>query len=195
MKVIIISVMIVFLTATGCAGFIRGPFSGRVINAETKKSIEGAVVLVKWNKRVVTGSPGGPTTYIQEIKETLTDINGEFYIEEYKGFTINPLAKIKDPEFLIFKPGYCVLPKSITMPSCKNMKPKENYYEALIKGGTLVKLPKLKTKEERRMVPIGPVGEKSDWKKQKLFIKAIREEWEFLTGKPAGDLYKIEGDD
>lgn len=192
MKTTLLSMIIILITATACAGFIRGPFSGRVIDAETKEPIEGAVVLVEWNKRVVTGSPGGPTTYLQEIKETLTNKNGEFYIEEYKGFTINPLAKIEDPEFLIFKPGYCVLPKTFSIPACNDMKPKENYYDALVKGGTLVELPRLKTREERRMVSVGPEGEKSDWKKQKQFIKLIRQEWEYITGKPAGDLYKVE---
>ncbi len=150
MKTIFLSVMIVLMTATGCAGFIRGPFSGKVIDSETKEPIEGAVVLVKWNKSVVTGSPGGPTSFIEEIKETLTDKKGEFYIEEYKGFTINPLAKIKDPEFLIYKPGYCAFPKTfVIIPACNGMKPRQNYYKALTGRGALVELPKLRTREER----------------------------------------------
>ncbi|MBI4837630.1 MAG: hypothetical protein HY806_00445 [Nitrospirae bacterium] len=188
MKAMLLSMIIVLMTATICAGFVRGPFSGKVIDAETKEPIEGAVVLVKWNKRVITGSPGGPATYIQEIKETLTNKEGEFYIEEYKGFTINPLAKIKNPEFLIYKPGYCVLPKTFFMPTCKEMKPKKNYYEAFVKG-EVAELPRLKTKEERLRAMPSPFGEDSDYKKQKLFIRLLNEENENLGLK--GE-YKIE---
>lgn len=58
----------------------------------------------------------------------------------------------------------------------------------------IVELPKLKTREERRATKPSPVGHDKDYKKQKQLIKLIREEWEYLTGEPAGDLYKIEED-
>jgi len=35
------------------------------------------------------------------------------------------------------------------MDACKDMKPKEDYYDAFVRGNTLVELPKLKTREER----------------------------------------------
>jgi hypothetical protein len=196
MKSVLLALVIVLFSATADAEFIRGPFSGKVIDAETKEPIEGAVVVVKWNKRVITGSPGGPATFLQEVKETLTNKDGEFYIEEYHGFTINPLAKIKNPEFLIFKPGYCAFPTTfVFIPACHEMKPKENYYEALVKGGTLIELPKLKTRDDRIKAKPGPFGQKKgDWEKQKLLIKAIREEWQYLTGKDPSKLYRWEDD-
>ncbi len=111
MKTVLIALMMVLFTATGCAGFIRGPFSGKVVDAETKEPIEGAVVLVVWNKAIY-GSPGGPLTYFEEAKETLTDKNGDFFIEKYNGVIINPLARIRDLDvrILIYKPGYCKFP-------------------------------------------------------------------------------------
>ncbi|MBI5676507.1 MAG: hypothetical protein HZC48_11920 [Nitrospirae bacterium] len=180
MKTIFLSLMIIVLfAATTCAEFIRGPFSGKVIDLETKEPIEGAVVVVIWWKRVITGSPGGPTTYLQDIKETLTDKNGKYYMEEYKGFTINPLATIKNPEFLIYKPGYCVLPESfVDIPACDNMKPRTNYYDALVKGGTLIELPRLKTREERlRANMISPTDNNKEWP---LLHKALDEENKLL---------------
>lgn len=39
-KTMLLSLIIVLFTATGCAGFVRGPFSGKVIDAETKEPIE-----------------------------------------------------------------------------------------------------------------------------------------------------------
>lgn len=56
----------------------------------------------------------------------------------------------------------------------------------------LIGLPKLKTREERIKVNVSPVGEKSDWRKQKEFIKAIREEWQSLYREDPRNLYKWE---
>ncbi len=111
MKTVLLSLIILLFTATGCAAFIRGPFSGKVIDAETKEPIEGAVVVVIWDKAIY-GSPGGPSSYFQDAKETLTDKEGNFYIEKYYGFTINPLARIRNASLslLIYKPGYIVFP-------------------------------------------------------------------------------------
>jgi hypothetical protein len=148
MKSILLSVIMVIITATGCASFERGPFSGRVIDLETREPIEGAVILVVWQKAIYL-SPGGPSTYFEEAKEALTDKEGKYHIDKYYGFTINPLAEMRDPEFLIFKPGYCVFPKGFGMASCNAMKPKDEYYDAFVKGGIIFELPKLKTREER----------------------------------------------
>ena len=71
MKTILLTAMIILLTTPACAGFVRGPFSGKVIDAETKEPIESAVVLVVWNKAIYL-SPGGPSTYFLAAKETLT---------------------------------------------------------------------------------------------------------------------------
>src|SRR3990167_5867866 len=57
MKTILLTAMIILLTTPACAGFVRGPFSGKVIDAETKEPIESAVVLVVWNKAIYL-SPG-----------------------------------------------------------------------------------------------------------------------------------------
>jgi hypothetical protein len=46
---------------TGCAG-LSVAFSGKVIDAETKEPIEGALIVVVWDKDVITGSPGGPSS-------------------------------------------------------------------------------------------------------------------------------------
>lgn len=177
MKTVFLSLMIVLLTAVGCAGFIQGPFSGKVIDAETKEPIEGVVVIVVWRKAIY-GSPGGPSTYFHEAKETLTDKNGDFYIEKYHGVVLNPLARIRDHDvsILIYKPGYCVFPSHMYFSKLPNS-PLKVGSDTLIKFFTkdrkginleeevfvdkavlsellkreviVVELPKVKTKEER----------------------------------------------
>ncbi|MFZ3090028.1 MAG: hypothetical protein WA240_05310 [Nitrospirota bacterium] len=177
MKTVLLSLIILLFTATGCAAFIRGPFSGKVIDAETKEPIEGAVVVVIWDKAIY-GSPGGPSSYFQDAKETLTDKEGNFYIEKYYGFTINPLARIRNASLslLIYKPGYIVFPShmyfskfpkspfKVSSPTLaklftkgkKDIKMEEEVVvdktalsELLTKEVTIVELPKVKTWLER----------------------------------------------
>ena len=59
-----------------------GPYRGKVIDAETKEPIEGAVVVVVWVNEVLKFYSGWPKaeTRFAETKEALTDKNGEFSI-------------------------------------------------------------------------------------------------------------------
>lgn len=179
----------------GSSGWIiyhESAFKGKVIDTETKEPIEGAVVVAIY--RIREYSFVESNTEVADVKEVLTDKNGEFYIPPHTFYSVYPVAKGEAPDFIIYKPGYSLFgylslhyfeyfPNS---PLRVDM-----YTRAeLFRKGITIDLLRLKTKEERRMAKPGPVGEKSDWKKQKQLIKLIREEWEFLTGKPAGDLYK-----
>lgn len=84
--------------------YSKPEFRGRIIDAETKESIEGAVVVVSYNKWNF-GGPGGGNTLPFDAKEMLTDKNGEFYFPSYTTL-IGPLSKVRHAEFIIFKPGY-----------------------------------------------------------------------------------------
>ncbi len=88
-------------------------YGGKVIDADTKEPIEGAVVVAVW--RETRGTITGPDTRFKYAKETLTNKNGEWYIvgpEGYEDKIIPGLLHIigvfvtKDPEFIIYKPGY-----------------------------------------------------------------------------------------
>lgn len=88
-------------------------FHGKVIDADTLKPIEGAVVLAIWRKtRAVLITS---TTDFKEAKEALTDKNGEWSITGPEGDedkTIPSLLysigvwKTLSPEIIIYKPGY-----------------------------------------------------------------------------------------
>ena len=78
----------------------RGPFEGRVVDAETQEPIEGAVVFVRWNKRHM-----GSRSTFYEAAEVLTDADGEFYIP--KKWSWNPWTNwVLDSSVIIFKAGY-----------------------------------------------------------------------------------------
>jgi hypothetical protein len=93
-------------------------FKGKVIDADTKQPIESAVVVASWLEERAT--PTGSISRLHDVKETLTDPNGEWVIEGPKGregddvtafFTlITGTYYARPPEFVIFKPGYCSWP-------------------------------------------------------------------------------------
>ncbi len=202
-------------------------FKGKVIDAETKEPIEGAVVVVLYDKATI-GLGAGALSSIINVREVLTDKEGMFRISSYTTI-IQPFSVEGEANFIIFKPGYGSFPYWRVSPPKNLMMYYENWrfidFEEFFSGefGTvkevwgkevwvmgavpqkikvtfgLVELPKLKTREERRKAKPSPVEDsehKSSWyyKKQKLLIKAIREEWQYLYGEDPGKLYRWEDD-
>lgn len=87
---------------TAEAGY-RGPFEGRVIDAETRQPIQGAVVFVEWLSG--TPTPAGRIDEFYDATEVLTDEQGYFRIEK-KG-SWNPWTNwMLKATGLIYKAGY-----------------------------------------------------------------------------------------
>lgn len=105
--VVLAVAVVLFSTGSACWGWLiyhKPEFRGRVVDAETKEPIEGAVVVVLYWKRYLMGGPGGPSSTIFNARETLTDVKGEFFFPSYT--TVTPLARETIVQFIIFKPGY-----------------------------------------------------------------------------------------
>lgn len=88
--------------ATGL--YSKPEFRGRVIDAETKQPIEGAVVVVLYYKMHLIGAPGGPSVRVMTAKETLTDKRGEFFLPSYS--TVMLISREIPIRFIFYKPGY-----------------------------------------------------------------------------------------
>jgi hypothetical protein len=58
-------------------------FKGKVIDADTKEPIEGAVVVASWLEE--RADIAGSTSELKDVKETLTDKNGEWMIKGPRG--------------------------------------------------------------------------------------------------------------
>lgn len=102
--------------------YSAGPWRGKVIDAETKQPIEGAVVALVWNRVYDCGV--GRYPYFQEAREVLTDKTGSFEIPAYvekrnksfwrskdlggdlKAGLICSGPIIRDPDFIVYKPLY-----------------------------------------------------------------------------------------
>lgn len=155
-------------------------FRGRVIDYDTKQPIEGAVVVASWLEARPTIS--GESTRLKDVKETLTDRNGEWSItgEEGQPHTEQPYYDFftgtyhtRPPSFIIFKPGYCSWPQGFYIESCQG-KIKSNGDFTVTKT---FELPKLTNREDRiRAQGISPPEGQGTGEKLVEFHRLINEE-------------------
>jgi hypothetical protein len=173
--VFVIIIILLFITTFSYAA----TFKGRVIDADTKEPIEGAAVVAHWREERATIA--GPSTKPKDVKEALTDKNGEWVIKGPGGREGGNLTAIftfltgihytKRPEFIIFKPGYCSWPNGFGIEACKEkIRPKGN---GEIMEGKTIELPKLTKREDRLDAQrVGPIYANSDDpKEEKIFLK------------------------
>jgi len=81
------------------------PFQGKVIDADTKEPIGGAVVLAVYHKS--TTSIAGSDTYPVDAQESMTDADGEFRMSA-KRVWFGKIEGWPRGNITIFKPGYGV---------------------------------------------------------------------------------------
>ncbi|MGV1100978.1 hypothetical protein ACUUL3_16405 [Thiovibrio sp. JS02] len=101
--------MVALLVLSGCAVSHKyGPYMGQVVDAETEKPIEGAVIYMEFY--TLSSNLAGLQSHFADTKEVFTDENGKFSLE-YRVSTIRP-GQVWDtlPRTYVFKPGYGVYP-------------------------------------------------------------------------------------
>jgi hypothetical protein len=169
------TIMVLSVFSSSCAVYHHyGPYYGKVVDTETKQSLEGAAVLVKCYTQ--SYGPGGSNDNYVDAQETVTDRNGEFRIPVFTIWTFRPLQNFASyVDFTIFKPGYGCYPE------CKGVQP------IFMPSGNLpskkyvtIELPKLKSREERAKMPS---VEDIPYEKQKIFLNLMNQEMEFLGTK------------
>lgn len=102
--VALVLVMVLAQTSQAVGLYKKPEFRGRIIDAETKQPIEGAVAVALYDKTPLIGGPGGPNDYIFHAEETLTDNKGEFRLPAYSTFLI--FSENVFVMFIFYKPGY-----------------------------------------------------------------------------------------
>jgi hypothetical protein len=157
-------------------------YRGKVIDTDSREAIEGAVVVIYWLKAWQTVS--GENTELKEVKETLTDRNGEWSIRGPKGEENDPhpyvsfflgFSYIREPSFIVFKPGYCSWPEGFSIEPCAGRLKPAGIGE--IVEGKAIELPKLIKGEDRlRALRPGPVGGEGALEKQREYIRLLNEE-------------------
>lgn len=167
----LISCSTVDTTSAGGPLISKPEFRGRVVDAESKEPIEGAVVVVMYWKSQIIGGPGGPDDTIVKVKETLTDSNGEFYFPNYTRMLL-PLSDDGGTDWIIYKPGYGSYPRfrhlifpvnlhlyGLEIWFSRNYGIKEEFNKngkSIIATYGEVELPRLTTRNDRRKSPSIP---------------------------------------
>lgn len=138
---------IAFSLLTGCTITHEfGPYSGKVIDAETNEPIEGAVVFLRFSTERY--SVGGFIGAYADALEVMTDSSGEFKVPTHRVITFRiPHRWEPHPNVIIFKPGYGCYPWHMGTTSRPQYKPK---WTLLADKYVTIILPRLKTVEERK---------------------------------------------
>jgi hypothetical protein len=141
------------------------PFEGKVIDTDTKKPIEGAVVLAVYYYE--TYSIAGSNSHLKDGQETLTDKKGEFKLPRTRRwFVLN--RGYPEGTLEIFKPGYGTLwhKKAKAVDDNKSWPTPGKYI--------VYELPKLRTKSERKTnLPGAYSFDQISYNNQKMYINAI----------------------
>lgn len=159
-----------------------GPYTGKVVDKEIGEPLDGAVVFL----RFYTNGVYGISTFVDAV-ETLTDSKGEFHIPPLTIFHFQLWAEWEPASVIIFKPGYGAFPMHK-----ETLLNDEWKMELPVNKPATIKLPKLKTREERGR-NIGNALSFSTavpYEKYKLLFKAANQERVFLGGKP----YSVPGE-
>jgi len=185
----ILFIIVLALTMFTLPAMAAGPWKGQIIDIETKEPLGGAVVVAYWYR--VWRTPAGGIPDLYEIREVLTNNEGKFEIPSYSPINLLPiLSYIRGPEFTIFKPGYLSLSgrhleeKVIEEP--KEFKRNGKIYRL---APSVIELPKLKMREERKAnIPSLPSWDEY-LENQKNLIRLINEE-EKILGLQKSDPFK-----
>lgn len=138
---------LIVTSTTGCAGHLvysSGLYHGRVLDAETKEPLSGTVVLAIWYREVafIPMAAHSPAVDYHDALEVLADAQGEFTVPAKTHLTA--IGKIREPEFVIYYPGYGSYPSLQAYPQRK-----EEITAAYREKFFRIELIKLKTREER----------------------------------------------
>lgn len=105
MRQLAIAVLLGSVTAACNGPDVRGPFEGRIVDADTGAAIEGAHVVVVWT-HLVNWFEGGRREV--DARETVTDAQGRWSIPERPTpFWEGGIAGVRR-RFYVFAPGYDV---------------------------------------------------------------------------------------
>lgn len=135
----------IFLLLQGCAITHKfGPYRGQVLDAETEKPIEGAILYCEFYTKysTIVDAASSYVTY----REILTDAEGKFDMT-YRGLIFRPGHLWQwMPICNIFKPGYATYPGN----RLTTITPEPEYGAITADAYFTIRMPKLKTIKERR---------------------------------------------
>jgi len=132
-RLLIVTTLPALILITYIKFFTYLPLEGTVVDAETRRPIEGAVIFAEWTIAPMAWI-GLPTTSYYRLFETTTNQNGQFKIKVY---VFNPI--VNKPTLTIYKAEYVCWKSSYIFPG-------NNHRDGFKwKSNTLYPLEKFKT--------------------------------------------------
>lgn len=127
-----------------------GPFSGKIVDADTKAPIEGVVVLVEWHKKQLLADA---SIYL-DAQETVTDKDGNLYLPGI--WVFNPFHRYTVYSIItIFKSGYEA--ERWAFSKWEEINPKVEDILKVEDKGPVIMLKKLTMEERRKNIPGEPI--------------------------------------
>ncbi len=150
-------------------------YHGTVVDEETGKPLEGAVIVVIWHKKPMI-SMDAPE-YFHDAKETLTDSEGRFRLDASPAIDWNPFTVINEPNVVIFQPGYepFALLRTLTRHGFHTFEDVDNAFQKAV----VIKLSELKSRDELRKfgdASILGIGPDVPFEKVPNFLKLINDQ-------------------
>lgn len=100
---LIITVFLLIAIPSLSSALILGPYTGQVIDSHNGEPVEGATVLIYWEKRVFAPPEG----YSELIRAELvyTDSNGRYNIKQFLA-NLGLMSSLESAQIIIYEPGY-----------------------------------------------------------------------------------------
>ncbi len=182
-KVIITSIIIAALLA----GYVKGcaylPITGTVVDAETGKPIEGAVVLVEWT---IKKGIGDKHTESVKVAEVLTDKDGKFDLPGcYRSF-------VEKPDLAVYKKGFVTWSSRNIFPTWENRK---DFQWASNNRYMLEKFKTTYSYTDHYMFTTGAINSTIDSERKQLFFKmySVAEEDKVIKEQNEKDQKRMKG--
>ncbi|MBI1848314.1 MAG: hypothetical protein HY294_03575 [Candidatus Rokubacteria bacterium] len=127
-----------------------GPWKAQIVDAETKRPIEGVVVVAVWKKV----SPGviHREEAFHDAVEVVSDADGHVVIPARNTWSWKPFTSIEGPTITAFKGGYQYpwrFQGSESWDFARDPTPSRRAWEQLAEEGVVIELVPAKTREER----------------------------------------------
>jgi hypothetical protein len=130
---------------------VGGDWKGQVVDRETGRPVEGAVVMLVWTK--CRGGWHGCNRQYYDSEEAVSGADGRFVIPRRLLLDINPFV-IRPPYLYVFKGGYGAwnfrgYDRSVD-DSYRRQETLDELWRQFQNEGVIIEFPPLKSKEERR---------------------------------------------
>jgi hypothetical protein len=171
------------MLTTAPAPAIEGQYHGRVVDAESKQPLEGAVVTVIWMKAQLLAMEG--VDDFHQARETLTDAEGRFTIDAKPRWTVR---SVRQPKIIIFKPGYGRYPdmyysKLSGLDNSTFTATQETLYA---RRAVTIDLPRLRTREEMLKFASPELHSRVEFEDVPGFLRLMNEYRHGLALEPLG---------